>query len=156
MAAMTDLADHAQALADAIEEAIPGWVDRCVEHLYHAWTGQPVPPELRVAAAEAGRAAVADVGRSVRTLLEADIDQQATTPLALLRGAVRYPTAVLEQAGVAPVERDPLDEQMFPSDIYGLAPATLADLDPSLLDLGLAWGAAKAWTHKRRHGGASS
>ncbi len=35
-----------------------------------------------------------------------DIDEQRTTPLALIRGAVRYPTEVLRAAGVPPVERD--------------------------------------------------
>jgi hypothetical protein len=30
---------------------------------------------------------------------------------------------------------------------------TFADLDPDLAEPGLAWGAAKAFVHKRRHAG---
>jgi hypothetical protein len=50
------------------------------------------------------------------------------------------------------VDRDSVSEEMFPDDPYGLTPASLADIDPALQELGLRWGAAKAWTHKRRHG----
>jgi hypothetical protein len=40
---------------------------------------------------------------------------------------------------------------MFPDDDYGLTPASFADIDPALAEPGLAWGAAKAWVHRRRH-----
>jgi hypothetical protein len=106
-----------------------------------------------LAAEEAGQRARVEVGAAVRALLEADIDAQATTPLALLRAAVRYPTAVLVAAGVPEVQRDAFAEAAFPADVYDLTPATFADIDPALAEAGLAWGAAKAWTHKRRHGG---
>ena len=62
-----------------------------------------------------------------------------------------YPTRVLAAAGIAPGARDPLDRAMFPDDVYGLTPANFADIDPRLTDLAIAWGAAKAWVHKRRH-----
>jgi hypothetical protein len=91
------------------------------------------------------------VGARVRTLLRTDVDEQRTTPLALLREAVPYPTAVLAAAGVPPVERDQVDEDMFPDDRYGLSPATWSDIDPALTDPGIAWGAAKAWVHLQRH-----
>ncbi|MDQ2825886.1 MAG: hypothetical protein M3Y04_02780, partial [Actinomycetota bacterium] len=84
-------------------------------------------------------------------LLAADIDDQRTTPLALLRGAVRYPTAVLRAAGVAEVERDPIQARLLPDDPYDLSPATFADVDPSLAEPGMVWGAAKALAHRRRH-----
>ena len=42
---------------------------------------------------------------------------------------------------------------MFPHDVYHLGPAAFAEVDPQLNDLAIAWGAAKAWAHKRRHGG---
>jgi hypothetical protein len=41
---------------------------------------------------------------------------------------------------------------MFPDDDYGLTPATLAALDPTLKDPALIWGVAKALAHRRRHG----
>jgi hypothetical protein len=64
---------------------------------------------------------------------------------------VKYPTEVLRAAGVPPVQRDSFVEQAFPDDIYDLAPASFADLDPALQEAGLSWGAAKAFDHKRRH-----
>lgn len=142
---------HATALADAVEVALPGWVERSVTRTLAA-AGDEVPPDVEAAAAEAGRRAREEVGLALRTLLEADIDDQRTTPLSLLRGAVRYPTAVLREAGVAPVERDPIQARLFPDDVYDLTPATFADVDPALAELGLVWGAAKAFAHLQRHG----
>lgn len=145
---MEGIDEHATALADAIEAALPGWVERSVRARL-AGGG----PEVDEATAGAGRRAADEVGSAVRRLLEADIDEQPTTPLALLRGAVRYPTEVLREAGVAPVPRDPVQEQLFPDDVYDLAPASFADVDPSLFEPGIQWGAAKAFVHKQRHGG---
>ena len=36
-------------------------------------------------------------------------------------------------------------------DVYGLAPASFADVDQSLYEPGLEWGAAKAHAHLTRH-----
>ena len=137
---------HATALADAIAAVLPGWIERCVA------ARLPSPdPEAQAAAAEAGRRAASEVGAEVRALLVADIDEQRTTPLALLRGAVRYPTEVLRAAGVPPVDRDPIQARLFPEDLYDLAPANFADVDPALAEPGMVWGAAKALAHRRRH-----
>jgi hypothetical protein len=141
---------QAAALADAIESALPAWVERSVARVMTEWRGE-VDEDVRAAAADAGRRAAAEVGPEVRTLLEADIDDQRTTPLSLVRGAVRFPTAVLRAAGVPPVQRDEQQERLFPDDVYDLAPATFADVDPALADVGLAWGAAKAYAHLQRH-----
>ena len=146
--------DHAQALFDGIEAAVPGWVARCVQRRLVDYAGT-ADDEVMSAAAGAGRRAQAEVGADLRALLETDIDAQSTTPLTLLRQAVRYPTEVLRSAGVPPVRRDPFAEKSFPDDDYDLAPASLADIAPDLLDLGLAWGAAKAMAHRLRHGGGS-
>ena len=115
-----------------------------------AWAGE-LPPAVADAAAAAGRQAHDEAGSAVRALLEADIDDQHNTPLTLLRQAVRYPTQVLRDAGVPPVARDGFAERAFPDDDYDLSPASLADVDPALADLGITWGAAKAFEHKRRH-----
>jgi hypothetical protein len=148
-----DVAGFAAALADGIEAALPGWVGRAVAETMTAWTGS-VPPEVAALAAAAADRAAAEVGPRVRALLESDIDQQRTTPLAILRvAAVRYPTEVLVAAGVPPVVRDQAAEELFPDDRYDLVPAAFSDLDPGLADVGLRWGAAKAFEHKRRHGG---
>jgi len=145
------LDEHATALADAIEAALPGWVERAVRARYGG-----DDTSVYEAAAEAGRLAAADVGAAVRTLLAADIDQQRTTPLQLLRGAVRYPTGVLRAAGVRPVDRDSFQAELLPDDVYDLSPASFADLDPSLAGPGVVWGASKAYAHRQRHGGGRS
>lgn len=142
--------EHAAALADAIEAALPGWVERSVARVMTDWRGE-IGDEVRAAAVAAGGQAVAEVGPMLRALLATDIDEQATTPLSLLRGAVRYPTAVLRDAGVPPVRRDEQQERLFPDDVYDLAPATFADVDPALAEVGMAWGAAKAFEHLQRH-----
>jgi hypothetical protein len=149
--ASVDVAAYATSLADGIEAALPGWVERVVAEIMTAWTGS-VPPEVAAAAQVAAREAAATVGPRVRALLEADIDGQRTTPLAILRGAaVSYPTGVLQAAGVPPVVRDIAAEELFPEDVYDLVPASFADIAPDLAELGLYWGAAKAFEHKRRH-----
>jgi hypothetical protein len=86
----------------------------------------------------------------LRALLATDIDEQTSTPLALLREAVGPATAVLRDFGAAPVPRDPFAVRAFPEDVYGLAPATFEDIAPELKDPGLEWGAAKAFVHLRR------
>jgi hypothetical protein len=147
---VVDLLVPARELADGIEGVLPGWVERSVDRVHRAALGPP-SPEVLDAARLAGAAARRDVGARVRALLEADVDEQRTTPLAVVREAVSYPTGVLAAAGVPPVERDPVDRAMFPADVYRLSPASFADLDPRLTDLAIAWGAAKAWLHLRRH-----
>jgi hypothetical protein len=142
--------EHGRALADAISAALPGWVERSVRRRLEDASRDP-EADVLAAAADAGERAAAEVGQAVRTLLGADIDEQGTTPLSLLRGAVRYPTAVLRKAGVPPLARDEVQERLFPEDVYDLSPATFADVDPSLAEPGLVWGAAKAFTHLQRH-----
>ena len=143
---MTDDAEAAflgygEALADAIDAALPGWVVRCVVER---------APELRDEAEAAGERARLEVGAQVRALLAADLDEQQAGPLSLLRAAVRYPTEVLQRAGVAPVARDDFAERAFPGDVYDLSPAAFADIDPALTEPGIVWGAAKAHVHKLR------
>ncbi|MCB0970122.1 MAG: hypothetical protein KDA97_01200, partial [Acidimicrobiales bacterium] len=104
--------------------------------------------------AEAAVAAADDVGARLRELLAADVDEQRTGPLAVVRAAVSYPTDVLRRAGVPAVVRDEFAERAFVEDRYGLAPAAFADLDEGLADLGLRWGAAKAHVVLRRRRGA--
>jgi hypothetical protein len=140
---------YALALADAIDRALPGWVHHCVERFV------PVVGQVHDAVEAAGRQVRADVGGQVRALLVTDIDEQQTTPLALMRRAVPLPTAILRDVGVAPVHRDEFEERSFPYDVFRLTPATLADVDPALQEPGLRWGAAKAFVFKqrRRHEG---
>lgn len=144
------LAAYAADLGAGIREALGPWTVRCVTDRVEAWTGRPPSDDVLAAARAAGDRAREEVGEVVIQVLEMDIDEQRTPPLALLRGAVRYPTSVLREAGVPPVARDEFAERSFPEDDYDLTPANFADIDPSLHDLGLVWGAAKAHVHLRR------
>jgi len=137
------LAGYAEALAGGIEAALGPWVERCVAGILDQWQPGSAPAAAADARA-AGEQARQEVGAAVRALLATDVDEQRTGPLALLRQAVRYPTAVLAAAGVPPIERDDFAERAFPADVYGLAPAAFTDLDPALGEVGLVWGAAKA------------
>lgn len=143
------LARYGERLADGVEAALPGWVERSVERLARAWAGR-LDPGVAEAARAAGADARAEVGPRVRALLALDLDEQRTNPLALLREAVRFPTVVLRQAGVPPVERDEVAERQLPDDPYDLTPTSFADLDPALHEPGLEWGAAKAHVHLAR------
>ena len=144
------LAVLAQLLADGTVAALPGWVARCVA----ARSAGAVLDDDAVA--DAGRRAVQEVGPLVRELLAADIDEQRTGPLALVRDAVRYPASVLSAAGVVPVQRDADAVRLFPDDAYDLSPGSFAELNPDLRVPGLEWGAAKAYVHRRRHAGGTA
>jgi hypothetical protein len=134
---------YSAALADAVDAVLAAWVERQVARLAEAHLGR-VPPEVESAARDAGDACREELGGAMRELLAIDVDDQPINPLALLRMAVRYPTAVLVEAGVPPLRRDEFAERSFPDDVYGLTPATWADLDPSLQEPGLVWSAWKA------------
>jgi hypothetical protein len=150
------LAQLGAALGAQIVAVIPDWVEREVRRLIDAWvaTGGVVDPTaVETEARQAAVRAAADVADRLQVLLSADVDAQATTPLAVVRAAVVYPTGVLLRAGVPGVVRDAFDEERFPDDAYGLTPASLGAVDPALTDPARAWGAAKAMAHKARHGG---
>ncbi len=142
-------ARYSDALATGIIAALGPWVERSVARVLDDFRGGPTEAE-RAAARHAGRAAVTTIAPQVRALLDADIDAQMTTPLALARRAVPYPTEVLREAGVPSVKRDAYVERQFPDDDYDLSPATFADLDPELGEIGMTWGAAKAHIHLAR------
>lgn len=135
------LAEHGRTLALALVDALPGWVVRGV--LRH---GGPLAE-----AEEAGARAAAEVGPRLVALLTADVDAQRHNPLALVRDAVAFPTRVLQAAGIDPPARSQFDREHFPDDPYGLSPMTWRDVDESLHELGLVWGALKARAHRVRH-----
>jgi hypothetical protein len=144
------LAGYATALADAVEAALPRWLERVVMQRWRDWRGDEAPTVLRAAAVAAGERVRAELGPAVRELLATDVDQQRTNPLTLVRRAVPHATAVLAEAGVPPVARDADAERLFPDDVYDLTPASFADLDPAAHEPGLEWGAAKAHVILRR------
>lgn len=143
------LARHAEALADAVGGAIPGWVERSVRRVLDD-QGIAVDEAVATQLAEVARRAQDEGATRLRELLTTDIDRQRTNPLGILRSLVRYPTEVLRTAGARPVDRDEFSRRSFPDDIYGLSPAAFADIDPALHEPGLVWGAAKAHVHLAR------
>ena len=136
-------------LADEIDDVIAGWIAASITRVLEAWNGE-VTQEAATQALAAGAAARDDLMPRLRELLATDVDDQWTNPLQLIRGSVAYATDVLSQIGVGEVVRDGFAERTAPSDIYGLEPAGFADIDASLHELGLAWGAAKASAHLAR------
>lgn len=143
------LAAIAAELADRVEATVPAWIERLVLTRVRDWSGHvsaEVAAEAVVAAEGAGR----EVVPRMRTLLETDIDLQAANPLELLRGATRHAHDALARIGVPSVPRDDFSQRSFPGDSYDLMPATWSDVDPSLQEVGLTWGAAKAYVHKAR------
>lgn len=99
---------------------------------------------------EARRSAVAETERlavdGLSELLKLDAEQQRTNPLTVLRSATIPLGRFLSSVGATPVARDEFDRRSLPDDVFGLAPATWADIDPSLVEPGLEWGAWKAAT----------
>ena len=145
---MTTIEAVSDELAAAVERALPQW---CRAHVCRLITasgvaGEATEDELQ----QMVEACVADVMPRLRALLAADIDEQRTNPLAVVRTAVTHPTEVLKRLGVPHVVRDEFAEANFPDDVYDLSPAAFSDLGPELHQLGLAWGAAKAFTHLQR------
>ena len=145
----TVLADIGAQLAEAVTAAVPGWVERCVDARV-----SPTVPDREAVMAEAqaaGLRAQREVAAQLQSLLGADVDAQRSTPLEVVRAAVAFPTQVLRDAQVAPRPRDRFAVERFPDDPYGLTPASLPAMDPALGELAIAWGAAKAMAHRRRH-----
>ncbi len=143
--------EYAQSLSTAVDSALPRWVERSVRTRL-AQANVAVDDGMAQQIDMAVAAALSDVMPRLVALLSADVDAQSTTPLEILRSAVVHPTAVLQRAGVLPALRDDYVARRFPDDIYDLSPANYADIDQSLADPALAWGASKAMAHMKRHG----
>lgn len=144
------LARYADDLLTAVEVALPAWVQRSVASRWSAVHDGELPPELAEAAREAAAAAAADVVPTLRDLLGRDVAEQRTGPLDVIRRAVVHPTRVLAGAGVPVLRRDEHAQRLFPDDVYDLVPGAFGDLDPSVHEPGLHWGAAKAHVLLRR------
>ena len=150
--AVTDderLTELANELADGMVAALGPWVERNVMRIATAYAGAP-DAAVTDAARAAGVAATDDLGPRIRVLLATDVDDQRGNPLQVARELTSYATGVLRGAGVPPVVRDAEAERQFPDDDYDLTPASFADLDPRLAEIGIAWGAAKAHVVLRR------
>ena len=132
-------------LVDAVEVSLGPWIERSIREVVLRQSGpDAVTDRLLIDAADAAVATCGEVVPALRTLVQADAEAQRANPLQLLRNGVRHATAVLAAHDVAPVRRDRIQQETLPLDVYDLAPATWADIDPSLVDPGIRWSAAKA------------
>ena len=136
-------------LIGAIEKVVERWLLRVAVDLYRAHCGD-VSPEFLESATTAAREGGRWTVERLRSTLDVDVDAQRVNPLQTLREAVRFPSEALRAAGVPPIVRDEYDERINPDDIYGIAPAHWNDIDESLTEPGIIWGAAKASTVLQR------
>lgn len=138
------LAAYGSALGDAFERIAAAWFVRLVEERSPGATAYDEAANQLEAAAQATVA-------GLRALLAADITRQQIGPLEVLRrSVVGVPTHVLKGMQAPVAIRDDFAQSNFPDDVYGLTPASFGDVDPSLHEPGLVWGAAKAHVHLRR------
>ena len=133
-------------LAARVSAAVPGWVLRCVDALM-----PPADPGTRPGH---GQGATRPVPRGPAPGRPVKLGGCWRRPTSTPNGRPRwrwcawlwhYPTAVLEEAGVPPVSRDPFVSQRFPDDPYGLTPASLAAVDPELGEVAIAGARPRPW-----------
>jgi hypothetical protein len=137
---VTSLEERGRDLADAVEAALPGWVERQVAR----YSTEPPDPSVM-------EQVVIIVMNDLRALLSLDVDAQREGPLSIVRRAAGPVNELLAERGVAPPERDDLQVDLFPDDTYDVVPANFADLSEAAGEAGIVWGATKAWEHKKRH-----
>jgi hypothetical protein len=141
------LAEYASALSAAMIELVPKWIEAVIA----ARAPEPGSAATRDAVDRLRSLAQTLTTTELSRLLESDIDDQWSSPLEIVRSLVPALTAELHELDAPAVPRDPRSIELMVQDVYAITPATFADIDPSLHPLGLAWGAAKAHVHLRRH-----
>ena len=139
------MSSYANDLIVAVDQVLDSWLSRCVIDTAVRLSGG-CSQHLQKAATDLARSVHEPVMTDLRALLETDVDQQGQNPLSVLRAAVRFPTALLLQYGIAPPARSEFDERMFPADAYALSPGNWADIAESLAEPGMIWGVWKAKT----------
>ena len=146
---MTTYESASKDLIDAVDQVANDWLVRIATNVCRNHFG-PVPEELTSSIQTAAHEGRAWIVMQLREVLGADVDAQAGNPLQILRRAVGFPTAVLKSAGVPHVIRDEYEMSINPDDVYGMYPAHWSDVDESLTEPGIVWGAAKAATVLQR------
>ena len=144
------MADISEQLVAAIRDAVPGWIVAAVTARLDGLSEVDAAAALERAVA-VGPAAAEALAARIDSLVTLPIDLQTTTPLALLRTVAVHPTTILTEAGAAPLRRDPFEQRANPDDVFAIAPPTWADLGEDVMAAGMAWGAAKAYLHKKAH-----
>lgn len=138
----SDVTDPAASLLVAAQRVVPGWLRRVTAEAGRRGGVDVSSFDDRIDAVV--ERAAAELLDRFAELLDTDVDEQRTTPLTLLRQSVRLPTEFLREVGAVPPSTP--DADRFPDDVYRIGPATWSDVDPSLHEPGLTWGAWKAMT----------
>ena len=130
--------EAADLLVRTAEAAIPLWLDRCV---------RTIVASQRLDASDLD-SKIATFVQQVTPLITSELRDSVTgvradNPLSVFRRAVAFPTLILAELGATAVQRDQFAMESFPNDVYGLSPATWNDIDESLHNPGIIWG---AWT----------
>lgn len=143
--------EAAASLLNSLDLHLVAWIERVASsRLPDEWSPQQ-RAALEPAIREVAEATRGEIVATLRDLFSLDVDDQRAGPLAILRSGVGPANRLLAASGVPPIDRDPVTASMFPDDLYGLGPANFDDIDPSLHDAGLIWGAAKAHVMLIRH-----
>lgn len=150
---LATMADITARLTDAICAAVPAWVETAIASRASGLDDPSASEAALRRAPEAGSAAAAAAREQLAALAATGLDDQHTTPLGIVRGLVRFVNEVLAEAGVPRPPRDPFEQRANPDDVYAVAVATWADLGEDVHELGMAWGAAKAYLHRAMHEG---
>jgi hypothetical protein len=140
---LQQFAELSQEFFAALIDAYPAWLTAAAV----AVAGSNQVTGLAEAVAESCQIARAKFDLYLTT----DLAEITTNPLSILRASIAPVTAELARAGVLPVQRDPFLVDQFPADIYGLNPASFGDLAENLTEMGIAWGAARAYLHIQSH-----
>lgn len=129
-------------LRAACHSAIPNWMRKAVmRHVDRDRLDRDRAEELLAARLPS---AVEHLLADLDALFDTDVDAQRTNPLAVIRQHLNVVTTILDDLGASVAQRDPFDERIAPNDRYAVGPATWADVDASLSEPGLVWGAWKA------------
>jgi hypothetical protein len=140
-------AELSRLLALRVAIAVPDWARRSVErgvvNAVEASAGRwslpkEATPELALRGEAAGWNAAEAVGHELGAQLRTELERQPPVPqglLCALQRAVQYPAGVLRLAGVPHARRDRAAMKLFPFDVYGIAPRSLAELHPFIPEL---------------------
>jgi len=134
--------EYSQRLFDALSGAVDSWLRRSFDRVVHDQEFASRVDEVR-RDSMIGDAA-GDALDRLRRLFDTDVLEQRHNPLQILRSATEPVTAELRSLGARPIERDEFQQRSFPDDDFGLCPAAWIDIDESLAEVGLEWGAWKA------------
>ena len=140
------MGEPVQRLLEVAERVTPVWARRLLDRVAAAHE-KPTAEQSD----EAVAAVTAMVKHGLQELCSQDPEAQRTNPLTIFRQATTPITELAVSLGVPPVRRDEFETRSFPDDLYGLCPATWADISEELVEPGLEWGAWKAAVIISRH-----